>query len=890
MTDKIRKTFPIRVTHIDGEQPVANKLNSIADQARNGLAIIEGAVGDIWNQAGDEFFSAAANTRAHLQIATIGRNLGESNYLSPIFDKTTNSGLNLLVGTPQDTVYNSKTELPLPFPATNVKVSAAASTVTGPLNFDGQSGRTWFFDSRANKYLGLYSTSADLMSAKAANLSYSILSSSMPCHPSSFDSDLFDLTPNVLPPVEQSTGFTGCKIIKGATAGYYYIFLPPRQRLSLKSERALQYPVVGASNENLSSTDNVTDPRFFWLESANAPVSTAAATHYRYRFPSQVTNLTAGNRIPDGFIKLEKNGRVLDGIVFSIPTGSTYAGVTINQNSYCIQVYTSVYQTDLDTICDSTGTTAAPTLETPTAYQSTIRLLVTGTSHAEKLMLLEMMMLNHQHNSSETGFSRRVAHYDLDFLNPTYQGVNQPGAWPFFPFSDGTSTGCQDVQLHLSNWEADDHLGYIHRAGSKSPNTYMRDIYNNAILGDLLIGSTSKGASVPFYNNQTADSYSIYFGSIGSSSYSIEYDKYFDSIQIDRPGSSDDCHLTVGADSVTERAKISAVSLSYSSLLVNLSGLGQEIGIVNSDSPTWKRYFYIGTGFGESYSNLYLGPVSTAGQDAAGTGTTDTLLGSICLRSSSTFQLATGLATRLTILSTGEIGIGTNAPTGFLHVLPPSVSSGSAWKNIMFGGARSGTGTGGRGLELTGGTGLTGGAGLYVTGGTGSGLSNEGGSAITAIGGTGSTDGYGLNITAQNAATMYVRSTGTGNLLDLDTSSGKGISLVSTAVSNNAISVTASGATSVYVTQSKAGSDAISAYNDASTNTSAALRAVSVHGYAAILRGNLATGLIRFVPGSDNNLPGFGQLGDLYVTANGEFHICTVANPSAATWKQISHA
>ena len=78
MADKARKTFPVGIDHGDGEQPSAKKLNAIATQARNGLAIAEFAIGDLWAQAGD---SSLSNNP--LQLTNLARMIGENKLLNP---------------------------------------------------------------------------------------------------------------------------------------------------------------------------------------------------------------------------------------------------------------------------------------------------------------------------------------------------------------------------------------------------------------------------------------------------------------------------------------------------------------------------------------------------------------------------------------------------------------------------------------------------------------------------------------------------------------------------------------------------------------------------------------------------------------------------------------
>ena len=46
MADKFRKIAPLDITFVDGEQPSAKKLTALSDQSRNGLSLVEYALGD----------------------------------------------------------------------------------------------------------------------------------------------------------------------------------------------------------------------------------------------------------------------------------------------------------------------------------------------------------------------------------------------------------------------------------------------------------------------------------------------------------------------------------------------------------------------------------------------------------------------------------------------------------------------------------------------------------------------------------------------------------------------------------------------------------------------------------------------------------------------------
>jgi len=59
MADKFRRTFPLAITFSDGELPTNQKLTSLANQARNGLGVIESAIGDLWNHSTDPAYTSS---------------------------------------------------------------------------------------------------------------------------------------------------------------------------------------------------------------------------------------------------------------------------------------------------------------------------------------------------------------------------------------------------------------------------------------------------------------------------------------------------------------------------------------------------------------------------------------------------------------------------------------------------------------------------------------------------------------------------------------------------------------------------------------------------------------------------------------------------------------
>ena len=79
MSDKFRKVYPLKITFGSAEQPTSPKLTAISEQTRNGLGLIEQAIGDPWNQSGDDIL-----TSFPLFIPNLARMIGQNEYLNPV--------------------------------------------------------------------------------------------------------------------------------------------------------------------------------------------------------------------------------------------------------------------------------------------------------------------------------------------------------------------------------------------------------------------------------------------------------------------------------------------------------------------------------------------------------------------------------------------------------------------------------------------------------------------------------------------------------------------------------------------------------------------------------------------------------------------------------------
>lgn len=115
------------------------------------------------------------------------------------------------------------------------------------------------------------------------------------------------------------------------------------------------------------------------------------------------------------------------------------------------------------------------------------------------------LLRNHSHSNSE--LIPPVRHSDLSGLIP--------------------ETTNADIEYAGSNKEDDDHPQYVHREGYDASNTGS---YGNALLGDLLIGSSNKNS---MFSNLLANSRRLIFGDY-SSGPSLGYEQSSDSLLLSR--------------------------------------------------------------------------------------------------------------------------------------------------------------------------------------------------------------------------------------------------------------------------------------------------------------------------------------------------------------------
>jgi hypothetical protein len=480
MPDKFRATFPIEVTFSDGELPSAAKMNGVSQQAQRGLSLVEYALGDIWNQAGDSLIGTVPD--AALMIPNIGRYLGSPKHTNPRIPYL--SGIEKYTHLFND--YAGAYDARLPFPpaagsswtwtGTTRDASPVASksllAATGDWFIDTDTGDVFVYD--------VFATGDKLEYAPDVQ------------------GDLGDgYTWNIIPDpdTDDSYNFRGLKVAykNGVdnTEGYY-IYLPPR--MPLDTRRVEQSPQdsahAPAHSDNFQSSPASGDKLFWQSSSADADTS-ANAEHYRYTLPPLITeNWGQSVTLPTGMLYLwdpTGSGTIITGLTFSAEDAGTPRKWVLVVTGDAMETWLSTTQGQAAYPAANLSTYA--TDHAPAYYPNTgLRLITVGAGVSGVLSTLMAQFLNHDHSTASSMLGRRVDHQKLANLFRTEQGL--PNIVP-------------------TGWDYDDHSQYIHRYGAGQISGNNRDVYRGAMLGNLGFASTNSFSN---YLNIVADSYSIWFG------------------------------------------------------------------------------------------------------------------------------------------------------------------------------------------------------------------------------------------------------------------------------------------------------------------------------------------------------------------------------------------
>jgi len=232
MVDKLRRTAPLQITYVDGEQPTGAKLNASHNQFRSALNIVEKAVGDLWNQSGDTYLS-----NWPLYQTTLARTLGQQRYNSPdLYSLTEDFEFVEKVGVK----YEGDTEFYLLFkPASPLVItwtSFGSDVVNGQQKSnpeDVDAAGDWYLDTDTGKVI--------LFSALESNttVAYEV-------DPSLWNTG-DSVLPSVIPDPGQST-YKYCRV--SLDSGVYHLHLPPRRPASFSNK----YPILSEQSNNVDAS------------------------------------------------------------------------------------------------------------------------------------------------------------------------------------------------------------------------------------------------------------------------------------------------------------------------------------------------------------------------------------------------------------------------------------------------------------------------------------------------------------------------------------------------------------------------------------------------------------------------------------------------------------
>lgn len=476
MADKARTTFPIAVDFVEGELPTAAKMNGLARQTRQGLGIVENMLGDAWNQSGDSVFQSVEDARN--MIPNLARALGPSRLLNPRIPYLPD----IEEYTHQFTAATGTYEAQLPFPpaaGTTYVWSGGATLDSTPVATKDLVIATndWWIDTNSGRIV----TYDEIQGAW--QLTYEPV----------IDSDLGnDATWNMVPDpdTDASWAFRSVKIeYKNGTddSEGYTIFLPPRGPLDTR--RVAQSPQddvhVPAHSDNLQGSPSVGTRRFWQDDSVDADIG-ADAEHYRYLLPKILTdNWGQASTIPTGLMYLYDpagSGTIIEGLILSAEDAATPRKFVVRATGGNLTAWLSGQGA---TAYPSANLTALADHSVSMYPSNGLRLITIGTSISAAFSALVEHFLNHDHGTPSSLMNVPVSHDKLaDAFDP-----------------DGFTP-----QLVASNLDLDTHSQYLHRGGVQ----VGRDRYNNAMLGDLLLASTTSGSD---YQNESGDSRKILFGS-----------------------------------------------------------------------------------------------------------------------------------------------------------------------------------------------------------------------------------------------------------------------------------------------------------------------------------------------------------------------------------------
>lgn len=492
MTDKLRKTFPLRITFSDGEQPTGAKLSAISEQTRNGLGLVELAIGDLWNHSGDNIL-----VDYPLQTPNLARLLGQNQFLNPALYPVENE---FTFREQIDTKFADQTTGYLTFkPKTGTTPVGTGTVFVNPVGEEWEVGRSLPTEYWVSDETGKFRTDVEVGGGGSDYLTYYV-------EP---DVDWFagaENFPGVIPDFRQAE-FTSCRIEQAG--GRFFLHLPPRMPLDfnatgyeLPESEPIKYPASEDISNSYNRATTTATPFKLWQAYVDGSTLALRHQHYRYSLPKEIreaySGLNPGDEYPSGFMWLwdKSLGHVLDGIIFKVPE------VTYISDPWVIQISSDIV--DLSTYV------AAGDDESEDSYNfSNIVLITCGSPVARSVWSLFASAMNHTH-SNEGHHSAILSHDNLLHVDPPIATNNEHSA---------------RYPTHLPRWPAsawnnDDHVSLLSRGGSQgTADARRRDLNDNAMLGHLVLADQDDGGTGIFLDDTPDNTWRLYFGAVGGPSF-----------------------------------------------------------------------------------------------------------------------------------------------------------------------------------------------------------------------------------------------------------------------------------------------------------------------------------------------------------------------------------
>lgn len=491
MADKMRPTFPIPIIFGEGETPSALKLNSIATQARNGLRLIEVALGDIWNQSGDVYLSDFP-----AQITNLARTLGGQADLNGQLVKPDLENAETIIVSESTFSQIGQTLLHLNFTPVegtgellNTFIQTSVSPV--PTRKNGLNNFTGLEDYFVDTARGVVYLSDPWV---ASYINYEVAGENFPSDSNSINAF------NVIPHPLMEAGWKGLKFVR-VSQNKYQVYLPPRRPLSNSLSEKGKIPRLTEGEGNQVVPD-VTPEHKYWYSNISDWNSASSAEQeaisnlkrYRHTLPNflyeLITDGSPGTLFSTGTIYLWDNQQktIVEGITFKVAeTNQAYGG---GPWPWVFQIEGSI----LDSLIEDGNFDSLVSTDNPDDYKERFSIITVGESIASKLKGLTDKLIE---NNIKTGAANKISHEDLKHLQPRPRDL---------VFDAG------QFRMPPSLRRGDDHSYLLSREGSTTNSLSQRDRFNNGILGDLLILSSNKVTTNA--QNISAASQKIFFGSL----------------------------------------------------------------------------------------------------------------------------------------------------------------------------------------------------------------------------------------------------------------------------------------------------------------------------------------------------------------------------------------